>query len=168
MRGVDSHLSENLEALAHHVRQVLENLREVAARLALDEHGGREEPHVEAGHAHGQVLERILQRQPEVLFVEGLAELRPDRFGHLVGDHLQAGDERVAGLEGPRDQVQRFRESFLERARPLRALHVQEHERQRERRAAAPTRKPHLALSSSIADHAEHHGQAEPRSATRH
>ena len=51
VRGIDANLPQDLEALAHDVREVLEDLRQVAAGLALDEHRGREEPHVEAGHA---------------------------------------------------------------------------------------------------------------------
>ena len=36
VRGVDAHLPQNLEALADHVRQVVEDLGQVAAGLALD------------------------------------------------------------------------------------------------------------------------------------
>ena len=132
VRRVDPHLAQNLEALADDVREVLEDLRQVAAGLALDQDRGREEPHVEQRHAHGQVLERVLHRQAEVLLVERLAELGADRLGHLVGDHLQAGRERVAGLERAGDQIQRLRELFLERAQPAGALDVQYDERQRE------------------------------------
>ena len=77
VRRVDAHLAENLEPLAHDVGEVVEDLREVAAGLALDEHGGREEPHVEERHADRQVVQRVLQRQAEVLFFEGLPELGP-------------------------------------------------------------------------------------------
>ena len=110
VRRVDPHLAENLEALADDVREVLENLGQVAARLALDQDRGREEPDVEQRHADRQVVERVLQRQTEVLLVERLAELGSDRLRHLVGDHLQAGRERVAGLERARNQVERLRE----------------------------------------------------------
>ena len=47
VRRVDAHLAEDLEPLADDVREVLENLREVAAGLALDQHRGGEEPDVE-------------------------------------------------------------------------------------------------------------------------
>ena len=47
VRRVHAHLPLDLEALAHDVREVVENLRQVAAGLALDQHRGDEEPHVE-------------------------------------------------------------------------------------------------------------------------
>ena len=73
-----------------------------------------------------QVVERVLQRQAEVLLVERLPELGPDRLRHLVGDHLQPGRKRVAGLERARDQVERLGELLLERAQAARALHLQD------------------------------------------
>ena len=47
VRRVHADLPPNLEALAHDVREVVENLRQVAAGVALDQHGGDEEPDVE-------------------------------------------------------------------------------------------------------------------------
>ena len=41
VRGVDPHLAQDLEALADDVGEVLENLGQVAAGLALDQHRGR-------------------------------------------------------------------------------------------------------------------------------
>ena len=38
VRRVDADLSQNLEALTHHVREVVENLGEVAAGFTLDRH----------------------------------------------------------------------------------------------------------------------------------
>src|SRR4051812_15070967 len=40
MRRVNTHLPENLESLPHDVRQVLEDLGQVAAGFALDQHRG--------------------------------------------------------------------------------------------------------------------------------
>ena len=51
VRGVDAHLPLDLEALAHHVREVVENLRQVAAGIALNQHGGDEEADVEHADA---------------------------------------------------------------------------------------------------------------------
>ena len=76
VRGVHAHLAANLESLADDGREVVENLRQVAAGLALNEHGGREEAHVEQRHAQAQIVQRFLERQAEVLLVERLAELR--------------------------------------------------------------------------------------------
>ena len=47
VRGVHAHLPANLEPLAHDVREVVENLGQVAAGVALDQHGGDEEADVE-------------------------------------------------------------------------------------------------------------------------
>ena len=47
VRRVHAHLPLDLEPLAHDVREVVENLRQVAAGLALNQHGGDEEPDVE-------------------------------------------------------------------------------------------------------------------------
>ena len=55
VRRVHAHLPQNLEPLADDVREVVENLRQVAAGLALDQHGGDEEPDVEDRHALGQL-----------------------------------------------------------------------------------------------------------------
>ena len=114
VRGVDPHLAQDLEPFTDDVREVLENLREVAAGFPLDEHRGRKEANVERRHANGQVVERVLERQTEVLLVEGLAKLRADRVRHLVGDHLQPGREGMAGLQGAGDQVEPLRELLFE------------------------------------------------------
>ena len=47
VRGVHAHLPLDLEPLAHDVREVVENLGQVAAGVALNQHGGDEEPDVE-------------------------------------------------------------------------------------------------------------------------
>ena len=115
VRRVNPHLPENLEPLAHDVRQVLEDLGQVAAGFALDQHGGGEKTHIDDRHPLCEVVERVLERQAKVLLVERLAELRSDRLLHLVGYHLQAGRERVPGLQRAGNQVERLRERFLER-----------------------------------------------------
>ena len=55
MRGVHAHLAENLEPLPDDVREVVEDLRQVAAGLPLDQNGGHEEPHVDERHPLGEV-----------------------------------------------------------------------------------------------------------------
>src|SRR5437870_605663 len=47
LRGVDTHLAQDLEAFANDVRKVVENLGEVAAGLALQHHCSHEELHVD-------------------------------------------------------------------------------------------------------------------------
>ena len=47
----DAHLALDLEPIANHRREVVEHLRQIAARLALGQHRGDEEPRVEQQHA---------------------------------------------------------------------------------------------------------------------
>jgi hypothetical protein len=94
VRGIHPHLAQDLEPLADDVREVLEDLGQVAAGLALDQDRRGEEPDVDERDALRQVVERVFQRQAEVLLVEGLAELRAHRLLEFVGDHLQAGLQR--------------------------------------------------------------------------
>ena len=70
VRRVDAHLAQHLEPLADDVREVVENLRQVAAGVALDQHRGDEEADVEQRHPLGQLVQRVAQRQAEVLLVE--------------------------------------------------------------------------------------------------
>jgi hypothetical protein len=63
--GVGAHLPQDLEALAHDVRQVVEDLGQVAAGLALNRDARDEEPDVHHRHAFGQLVQRILERQPK-------------------------------------------------------------------------------------------------------
>ena len=74
LRGVDPHLALNLEALANHIGQIVENLGEVAAGFALQHDGGDEEFHVHQRHALGQVHESIAHRHAEFLFFVELAK----------------------------------------------------------------------------------------------
>ncbi len=140
VRRVHAHLALDLEALADDVREVVENLRQVAAGVALDQHRGDEEPHVEQAEALRQLVERVAQRQPEVLLIERLLELRADRIGQLVGDHAHRGLERVAGADRARQQVERFRELLFEALQPLRLPMHQPQERRRRRRQAGQRR----------------------------
>src|SRR4029450_12279739 len=108
MCRVDADLAQNLESFAHDVREVLENFRKVAASLALDEHRGGKKPHVQMWNSVSQILQRIFHRKTEVLLVECFPELGSNRLVHLIGDHLQAGSERVTSLQCARDQVERL------------------------------------------------------------
>src|SRR2546425_9866319 len=139
---VDAHLPLDLEALAHDVREVVEDLRQIAARLALNQHGRHEEPHVDERHPFGQVVQRLLHRETEILLFERFAELGTDRLTELVGHHLHSGAERVARTDRPRHQVERLREVLLELVQPGASLVADEQEWQgganRERRQSGP------------------------------
>ena len=71
----------HLEALAHHRREVVEHLGQVAARLALRQHRGDEEPRVEHRHAPRHRPQRVGQRHAEVLLVVDAPELAPTGAG---------------------------------------------------------------------------------------
>ena len=143
VRGVHPHLAENLEPLPDDVREVVEDLGEVAAGLALDQDGGDEEPHVDERHALAQVAERVLERDAEVLLLERLLELRADGIRRLVGDHAHGGRERVAGPDGARQQIESLGELLLEPGHATGALAHQHQDRHRGAgegsRAASPT-----------------------------
>src|SRR5688572_5884878 len=132
MRGVDAHLAQNLEALSHDIGEVVQDLSEITAGLALDLDRRHEELHVHERHAHGEVVERLLQRQAEVLLLETLLELDPYRRRQLVGHHAHRALERVAGANRARQQVQRFGELLLELAQAAAALDLQPHDRRRQ------------------------------------
>ena len=131
VRRVHADLPADLEPFADDVRQVVEDLRQVAAGLALDEHGGDEEPHVEQiGTRSARSFSASLQRQAEVLLVERLLELGADRLGQLVGDHAHRGLERMTGANRARQQVERFWKMLFELLRAATTARFSSHERQ--------------------------------------
>ena len=80
---------EYAEALADGVGDLLQNLGEVSARLALDHDRRDAEAQVEQGHALRQVFERELERESEVLLLVSLSELSRNRLRHLGRDLVQ-------------------------------------------------------------------------------
>ena len=114
VRGVHADLPSNLETLADDVRQVVEDFGQVAAGVALDEDRRHEEPHVENRDARGHLVQRVAQREAEVLLIERLLELRADRIGHLLRDHAERRLERVSRPDGPRHQIERLGEVLFE------------------------------------------------------
>ena len=119
VRGVHAHLPQDLEPLAHDVREVVENLRQVAAGLALNQHGGDEEPDVEHADALGQLVERVAQRQAVVLLIEGLLELRARPAPAARRPTMPMRRlKRVSGADGARQQVERFGELLFEALQP--------------------------------------------------
>ena len=129
--SVHPDLPPDLEALANDMRKVVEDLGEVAAGLPLNRDRRDEEPHVEQRDAIGQFVHRVAQWQTEVLPVEGLLELGADRRTQFLADHSERGLEGVAGADGSRQQVQRFRELLFELLESRRAAVEQPGKRQR-------------------------------------
>src|SRR5215469_2681696 len=68
--GKNTHLAHDLEALADHVGQVVENLSQIAAGFTLQHDRGHEEFHVYQRYALGKVHQRIPNRQTELLFLK--------------------------------------------------------------------------------------------------
>ena len=87
------------------------------------------------------LVQRVAQRQAEVLLIERLLELGADRLRQFLGHHAERGLERVAGADGARQQVERFGKLLLEFLQPRRPPVQQTAERReradaRRRRAA--------------------------------
>jgi len=77
------------ESFPNQSRQLIEQLGKVAARAFLQQDGGDEEVHFEQRHALGQVLQRIFERQTEILLVERTAEFAGQRLAEFAVDHLE-------------------------------------------------------------------------------
>ncbi len=73
---MDAHLAHDFEALADHVREVVENFGQVAAGFALQHHGGHEELDVDQRNAIGEIEQRVAHGETEFLLLEQLAEFR--------------------------------------------------------------------------------------------
>src|SRR5580765_4999281 len=124
LRGVDTYLAQDLEALADHVREIIENLGEVAAGLALQHYGRDKEFHVDERYAVDQVAECFAHGQAEFLFLEELAKLGGHGFGDLVGNHFERGGEGVSGAYSAGQRVDGLGEQFLKFVETLGALVV--------------------------------------------
>src|SRR5579859_6488967 len=111
-QGLDLALDAN--PLAHHVRDVLQHLRQVAARGALHEDAGDDDIQVFALHALVQRVERVVRGSADAHIAQQVAELfgdwRLERGGDLV-DRLHQAD---AGLERVRHHRQAINELFDE------------------------------------------------------
>src|SRR6188472_3605237 len=114
VRRVDPDLPQNLESLAHHVCEVVENLRQVAARFSLNQHSSDEEPHIQMRHSLGQLVQRVLQWKTEVLLLEALLELDANGCRQFVRAHAHRRLKRMTSANRSRQQVERLRKLLLE------------------------------------------------------
>ena len=110
-------------------REIVENLREVPARLTLRQDGRREEPGVEDRHPLGHAFQRVAERHAEVLPVVEELEFRTHRRGDFIGDHLNTGRKCVPRAQRARHQLDRLRELLFEHPEAPGALPADEHER---------------------------------------
>src|SRR5579884_1173229 len=146
MRADRLHLAAETEALADQVGQAGQDFSQVSAGLALQQHHGNEEAHIQKRNALDEIAHRGFDRRAEVLLVEQRAELAAERIGSLVPEHLQADRKRVSGAHRARNEIQRFRKLFLELSQPLPAL-----EAHPEVRSAAQQNRQH-----DLAEQGEH------------
>src|ERR1700741_463814 len=116
MRGFCLNITVNPESIPNYVCEILKYLCEIPARFFLNKQRCNEEPHIDQRNAFCQMLQRVPQRQSEILFHDCRAELPRDRCRCFIGDHPQTGRKRVSRSNPPIEQVQSFREMFLEKA----------------------------------------------------
>jgi hypothetical protein len=93
------------QPLAHHRGDRVEDLREVAATLALDQHGDDEVAEVAHRHTHGEVRHGLVERHAVVDLFERGAELGTQRRLDFLADHAERPGERVASTQRAADHV---------------------------------------------------------------
>ena len=88
------------------VDHLVEHLRRVAAGLALDEREDGDLVHVGVLHPLRGHLERLVERDPELLVGDDAGELALRRLGRLVGDDAHRAREAVAGAKRGGEHVE--------------------------------------------------------------
>src|SRR5712692_7650789 len=126
LSGQGRDLALDAYALADRVRDVVEDLGQVAADRAVDRVCRRHEVEVGTDHALGDVRQRLVGRTTEVHLAHGSAELVADGRHRVLGHGVDGLRERVAGLDGVRQQGERVAQLVVEGLQPLAdpVLHV--------------------------------------------
>ena len=114
-----------------------------------------------------QVVQRFLQRQAEVLLVERLPELRPDRLVELVGHHLHAGAERMAGADRAGQQIERLGKVLLELVDARRPLVLEDHRLDAEAQHERQIGRPPQCVNMNVGDRGERAEQQRDQDARR-
>ena len=83
LKKIFSHLPQDAESLPDDVADLVEDFGQVAAALALDDHGRCEKLEVEVRHPLVHVLQRLIDRNAEVLLLVGDVEFLRDRLVHF-------------------------------------------------------------------------------------
>ena len=107
------------ESFADDVRKAVQNFAQIAARLALQQHSGRKEPHIGKRHALAEVRERAFERRAQILLIEQRAEFLAQRLVNLLAHHFEADGEGVAGAHGTRQEIERVGQLRFQRVDPL-------------------------------------------------
>src|SRR5579863_2134555 len=97
LRCVDAHLTLNLETFTDDVGEVVENLRQIAARFALQHHRSHKELDVHQRHAIREIHEGVAYWHPELLLLIELTKFSGDGLGHFAGYHFERSSECVPG-----------------------------------------------------------------------
>ena len=90
------------------MRQLVQYLRQVAAGFLLDQKRSNKKTYIHQGYALREIQQRVLERHPEVLLLEGGAEFPRQGLRQLLGDHLEAGSKSVTGAHRATQQVDRL------------------------------------------------------------
>ena len=112
---VDADLAQDFEALADDVREVVEDLCEIAPSFALQHHGGHKKFHIDQRNAVSEIEQGIADGQAEFLLFVELAKLSGDRLGDFVGDHFERGGKGVSGANGAGEGVDGFGKFLFKR-----------------------------------------------------
>ena len=92
-----------------HIRQVLEDLDEIAAGSALDAHRNGEQLQVFRADALDHVEHRIVEVGAVGKLVAQHAELGPDRVGQFARDQRNRRRQGMSRHQAPIDHIQRRR-----------------------------------------------------------
>src|SRR5580692_11297918 len=122
LRGVGSDLALEPEPLPDHVSRLVQNFGKVAAALFLNHDGRGRDPEILQGNAVNQVVERGLELEPEVLFLEAGPELRANRILALAGHQAHGSDQAVSGPQRTDHQVESLGQLLLKRIESLLAF----------------------------------------------
>ncbi len=124
--GADA--AAQLEPLPDHVREFVQNLGQIAARALLQQHRGNEEVHVQRRNALGQFLQRHVQRQAQIVFLEGAPEFTRQGFLKLAVNHFERHREGMPGAHRARHELQAVRKDLFEAAHARLAFadHIQQ------------------------------------------
>ena len=120
-------LSPDLESFANQRTDLVQDFRQVTARLPLQDDGGDKEAEVQVRHAPAHVFQSIFERHAQVLGFVASLKLLADRIRHLIGDQIDAAGQAVAGSQSAADQFQSFGHlgsEFPESCRFLSTTHI--------------------------------------------
>src|SRR6185295_4012666 len=94
------YLTPNLESFADQVADLVENFGKVTTRLPLQNHRRGKELHVQVGNPLGHRVERLVERNTQVLLLEDATKFLADRQRHLFSNQPESGGKAMACSQG--------------------------------------------------------------------